>query len=244
MQKAIISIEDRRFWSDPGIDIRGLGRAFIADLTGSATQGASTIAEQFVKNALAEQGNRTIFEKLREAAMAYHLTRRWRKYQILTQYLNSIYFGNGAYGIESAARVYFGTSCTTTRARRPAPTARCGDSPRPACASVLAPWQAALLAGMVANPSAFNPAVRPTARRRWAGATRCSCDAPAGLPVALPVRIRAQSAAADDARHRAARGAARGAVLHELAAAADPLGAGSGAASRRRWPTIAPTTAG
>ena len=108
MQEAIVSIEDRRFWTNPGVDIRGIARAFIADVTGGATQGASTITEEFVKNALAEQNNRTVFEKLREAALAYHLTRKWQKTKILTEYLNSIYFGNGAYGIESAARVYFG----------------------------------------------------------------------------------------------------------------------------------------
>ena len=108
MQDAIVSIEDKRFWTNPGVDIRGIARAFIADVTGGARQGASTIAQQFVKNALAEQNNRTVFEKLREAALAYHLTRKWTKEKILTEYLNSIYFGNGAYGIESAARVYFG----------------------------------------------------------------------------------------------------------------------------------------
>ena len=77
MRDAIVSVEDKRFWTDPGVDVRGLGRALLADVTGGATQGASTIAEQFVKNALAEEGNRTIFEKLREAALAYHLTHRW-----------------------------------------------------------------------------------------------------------------------------------------------------------------------
>ena len=109
MQDAIVSIEDKRFWTNPGVDIRGIGRAFFADVTGNSRQGASTIAQQFVKNALSEQGNRTVFEKLREAALAYHLTREWTKEKILTEYLNSIYFGNGAYGIESAARVYFGS---------------------------------------------------------------------------------------------------------------------------------------
>ena len=103
-----MSIEDKRFWTDPGVDIRGIARAFVADVTGGARQGASTIAQQFVKNALSEQNNRTVFEKLREAALAYHLTRKWSKQKILTEYLNSIYFGNGAYGVESAARVYFG----------------------------------------------------------------------------------------------------------------------------------------
>jgi penicillin-binding protein 1A len=58
-------------------------------------QGASTIPQQFVKGALATQTKRTVFEKLREAALAYHLTRKWSKTKILTEYLNSIYFGNG-----------------------------------------------------------------------------------------------------------------------------------------------------
>jgi penicillin-binding protein 1A len=164
MRRAIVSVEDRRFWTDPGVDLRGIARAAIADLSGSSQQGASTIAEQFVKNALSEQDNRTILEKLREAALAYHLTRRWPKSRIMTQYLNSIYFGNGAYGVESAARVYFGkvhgynSSVSSTQAG-----AGCGDAPRTPCASVLEPWEAALLAGMVADPSAFDPTLHPAA---------------------------------------------------------------------------------
>src|SRR5438874_122598 len=80
----------------------------IADVTsGGAVQGAATITQQFVKNALAAQNDRTVFEKLREAALAYHLTRKWSKEKILTQYLNTVYFGNGAYGIEAAARTYW-----------------------------------------------------------------------------------------------------------------------------------------
>jgi penicillin-binding protein 1A len=174
MKHAIVAVEDKRFWTDPGVDIRGIGRALVADVSGGATQGASTIAQQFVKNALAQQNNRTVLEKLREAALAYHLTREWSKEKILNEYLNSIYFGNGAYGVESAARVYFGRvhgldqAAVTTGA-----TTGCGDSipghPVPSCASVLAPWEAALLAGMVANPSAFDPIAHPqaaTARRK------------------------------------------------------------------------------
>jgi penicillin-binding protein 1A len=170
MRDAVISTEDKRFWGDPGIDFRGIARALVADVTGGATQGASTIAQQFVKNALAQQGNRTVLEKLREAALAFHLTHKWSKKKILTEYLNSIYFGNGAYGVESAARVYFGkflgldgspssTSISTTKG--------CGDSTpgvtRPSCASMLSPDQAALLAGMVANPTAFDPILHPQA---------------------------------------------------------------------------------
>ena len=129
---------------------------------GGATQGASTIAQEFVKNALSEQNNRTVFEKLREAALAYHLTRRWSKEKIMEEYLNSIYFGNGAYGVESAARVYFGKehgydSVSATGQSN----SGCGDAPRPSCASKLEPWEAAMLAGIVAAPSAFDPIANP-----------------------------------------------------------------------------------
>jgi penicillin-binding protein 1A len=158
MRRAIVSVEDRRFWSDPGVDLRGIARAVLADVTGGSRQGASTIAQQFVKNALSEQDNRTIFEKLREAALAYHLTRRWPKKRILEEYLNSIYFGNGAYGVESAARVYFGKAHGYDSAAAPGQTSSgCGDAPRPSCASMLTPDEGAMLAGMVADPSAFDP---------------------------------------------------------------------------------------
>ena len=108
MKHAIISIEDRRFYTNSGVDLRGIARAAVEDVTsGGAVQGASTIPQQFVKISLAAENERTVFQKLREAALAYHLTRKWSKERILRNYLNSIYFGNGAYGIESAARTYF-----------------------------------------------------------------------------------------------------------------------------------------
>ena len=169
MRRAIVALEDRRFWSEPGVDIRGLFRAALNDITGGPTEGASTIAEQFVKNALAEQANRTIFEKLREAVLAYHLTREWPRSKILREYLNSIYFGHGAYGVESAARVYFGRQLGYVQnATASTPPSACGDAdqadPRlPTCASKLDPAQAALLAGMVANPAAFDPVAHPAA---------------------------------------------------------------------------------
>jgi penicillin-binding protein 1A len=170
MVHAIIAVEDKRFWSDPGVDLRGVARAVLADLTGGATQGASTIAEQFVKNTLKAEGNRTVFEKLREAALAFQLTHKWTRVKILTEYLNSIYFGHGAYGVESASRVYFGQQLGyDPNAPSDGGTSRCGDSipghPVPSCASQLKPAQAALLAGMVANPSAFDPLANPRAAR-------------------------------------------------------------------------------
>jgi penicillin-binding protein 1A len=156
MRNAIIAIEDRRFYENSGVDVRGIGRAFVQDvLSRKAVQGGSTIAQQFVKNALRAQSDRTVLQKAREAALAYHLTRKWPKSKILTQYLNSIYFGNGAYGVESAARTYFG--------RQP-DHQDCGTRSH-LCISELRPEEAALIAGVVANPTAYDPVVHPAAAR-------------------------------------------------------------------------------
>ncbi|MDP2710063.1 MAG: transglycosylase domain-containing protein [Solirubrobacteraceae bacterium] len=156
MQHAIISIEDERFYQNDGVDLRGIGRALVQDiLSGSAAQGGSTITQQFVKNATEAHNRRTLLEKIREAALAYHLTRQWSKQKILTEYLNSIYFGNGAYGIESAARTYFGNAPDHIG---------CGKTER-RCASELQPHESALLAGMVASPSGYDPIVNPEAAK-------------------------------------------------------------------------------
>jgi penicillin-binding protein 1A len=150
IKNAVVSIEDSRFYEHNGVDFQGIGRALIKDiLSQSAAQGASTITEQFVKNALEAEGSRTIFEKFREAALAYRLERHWSKDKILTEYLNTIYFGEGAYGIEAAARTYFGNA-------HPG----CGTATEP-CASVLEPWEAATLAGIIASPSAYDPKIYP-----------------------------------------------------------------------------------
>ena len=122
MKNAIIAIEDQRFWENAGVDVRGIGRALYQDVVQKrVVQGGSTITQQFVKQAIEAQEERTLFNKLREAALAFHLTRKWTKQKILKEYLNSIYFGNGAYGIESAARTYFGWAhpgCGEGHARR------------------------------------------------------------------------------------------------------------------------------
>jgi penicillin-binding protein 1A len=152
---AVIAIEDERFYENSGVDLRGIGRAFFQDVVQRRqAQGGSTIAQQFVKNALQAQAHRTVFEKLREAAMAYHLTRKWPKERILTEYLNSVYFGNGAYGIEAAARTYFGADPSH---------AGCGTPGKPMCASQLTPAEAALLAAIIASPSRFDPIANPGA---------------------------------------------------------------------------------
>ena len=80
MKQAIVSIEDRRFYTNSGVDIRGIARAAVQDVTSKrAVQGASTIPQQFVKISLAAENERTVFQKLREAALAYQLTRAWSK---------------------------------------------------------------------------------------------------------------------------------------------------------------------
>ncbi len=157
VRDAVISIEDKRFMTNSGIDLRSLARAFVADvLHQSAVQGASTIEQQFVKNALSQQAHRTILEKLKEAALAFHLAHHWSKLKILTEYLNTIYFGNGAYGIEAAAQTYFGQE----------PAHRdCGLPKYPLCIQELEPWEAALLAGIIQSPTGYNPVTDPAAAR-------------------------------------------------------------------------------
>jgi len=150
IKNAVVSIEDARFYEHNGVDFKGIGRALVKDiLSASAAEGASTITQQFVKNALEAQGDRTLFVKFKEAALAYRLEHHWSKDKILTEYLNTIYFGEGAYGIEAAARTYFGSA-------HPG----CGTEAEP-CASVLEPWEAAMLAGIIQSPSAYDPKIYP-----------------------------------------------------------------------------------
>jgi penicillin-binding protein 1A len=150
VKNAVVSIEDSRFYGHTGVDFQGIGRALVKDvLSMSAAQGASTITQQFVKNALEAQGDRSLFVKFKEAALAYRLERHWSKDKIITEYLNTVYFGQGAYGIEAAARTYFG-------AAHPG----CGTETEP-CAAVLEPWEAAMLAGVIQSPSAYDPKVFP-----------------------------------------------------------------------------------
>src|SRR5215213_1186202 len=155
MQHAIVAIEDRRFYENSGVDLKGIGRALFQDVVErKAVQGGSTLAQQFVKLALAAQDQRTVLQKAREAALAFHLTRKWSKEKILTEYLNSIYFGNGAYGVESAARTYFG-------AAHP----QCGRAAL-RCASELTPAESALLAGVVSSPSGYDPVANPASAKK------------------------------------------------------------------------------
>ena len=116
----MVAIEDERFYEHRGVDYRASGAPCRRHHARRLDPGRLDDHQQFVKNALEAQGQPTYFQKLREAAYAYHLERQWDKDKILTQYLNTIYFGEGAYGIEAAARTYFGCSYPGCgRRRRP-----------------------------------------------------------------------------------------------------------------------------
>ena len=139
MKQAIVAIEDRRFFEHRGVDLHAIFRAVWADITsGNVVQGGSTITQQFIKNAYVHSAP-SISRKLKEAALAWQLEQRWSKDRILTAYLNTIYFGNGAYGIQQAAQTYFHDG-----------------------AQALTLPEAALLAGMPQNPSRYDPVTNPT----------------------------------------------------------------------------------
>ena len=155
MAEAVISVEDRRFLTEPAIDYRGVARALVADVFGgSGTQGGSTITEQFVKTALNEgqPQDRTIVEKIKEAFTAFQLTHLWHKQKILTEYLNTANFGV-ATGVEAAAQAWFGND----------PTSNLYDCGRHAnvndlaslCVTGLNADEAALLAGIIDSPNTY-----------------------------------------------------------------------------------------
>jgi membrane peptidoglycan carboxypeptidase len=107
VKQSIVAAEDRTFWTNKGIDVTGVLRAAWNNLTGGQTQGASTITQQYARIAADLQGV-TYSRKLREAVIAWKLSRKYSKQQILEFYLNTVSFGRGAYGIEAAAQAFFG----------------------------------------------------------------------------------------------------------------------------------------
>ena len=110
---ATISLEDRDFYTNPGVNIEGLGRAFISNLRGRDVQGGSSLTQQLIKNVLIdpeERYEKSYSRKIKEVILALAITQRYSKDQILEWYLNLNFYGHFAYGIESAAKVYFGKS--------------------------------------------------------------------------------------------------------------------------------------
>jgi penicillin-binding protein 1A len=137
---AVVAIEDHRFWHEPGIDPVGIARAALTDITHlRIVQGGSTISQQVAKNLFLTNA-RTFRRKVQELLLTFWLEEHFSKREILEIWLNRVYFGSGAWGIDAAARVYFGIS-----ARR------------------LSLWQAAVIAGLPRAPSRFNPRADPGA---------------------------------------------------------------------------------
>lgn len=189
LKRAVIDTEDRDFYRNPGIDGRAIARAALTDLRARRfVQGGSTITQQLARN-LYLSPRRTLLRKAVEAIDALRLTRTLTKDEILALYLNDAYFGEGAYGVEAAARTYFGRGVRE-----------------------LAPPDLALLAGLLRAPSADDPRLNPGAallRRREvlsrmvaAGdLTPGAAHAVGGAPLALAPRRAAGSYALDAARH-------------------------------------------
>lgn len=141
---AVLAAEDRDFYSNPGVSIKGTLRAAISDVTGGDTQGGSGITQQYAKNAYLSDA-KTLSRKLKELMISVKLSREYSKDQILEWYLNTVYFGRGAYGIEAAAQAYFHTDV-----------------------SKLDVAQGAVLAALLRAPSYYDPAANPAeAKARW-----------------------------------------------------------------------------
>jgi membrane peptidoglycan carboxypeptidase len=143
VREAVLAAEDRSFYTNPGFDLTGILRATWSQLQGGVG-GGSTITQQYVKNALV--GDQvSLWRKYKELIVSLKVSRQRSKDEILTDYLNTIYFGRGAYGIQSAAQAYFGTDV-----------------------GQLTPAQGALLAGVIQSPSRWDPAIDPQkAVQRW-----------------------------------------------------------------------------
>ena len=135
LRKATVAIEDRRFYQHGGVDYEGIARALWKDIrAGRVVEGGSTITQQLARTLYISNQERTLERKLKEACLAIKLSEAWPKNRILTAYLNHVYYGNRAYGVEAASQTYF-----SRRARG------------------LNLNQAALLAGLTQAPSAYDP---------------------------------------------------------------------------------------
>jgi len=176
VKAATVAVEDANFYTNPGVDIRGIVRALWLNRQGTIMSGGSTITQQLARIVLLEPDERaqqTYGRKIREAILALRLSREYSKDQILQFYLNEVYYGNMAYGIEEAARSYFG---------KPAGELQTGE--------------AALLAGLVQSPTELNPFTNPDGAKnrqrivleqmvKTGALTRAEADAAFAAPLVL-----------------------------------------------------------
>ncbi len=144
LEDAVLAAEDSRFYEHPGYDLRSMARAAVVNLDrGEVTQGGSTITQQYVKNTFFRNAPRTFKRKARELRLAIEIERRYSKDEILDRYLNTVYLGQGAYGVKVAAKIYFGRPVSSLTLR-----------------------EAALLAGIIKAPSFFDPREHPKRARQ------------------------------------------------------------------------------
>lgn len=144
VQQAVLAAEDRNFYHEPGVSPTGIARALWVNVRGGELQGGSTITQQYVKNAYLTQA-RTFSRKIKEIFISVKLGQERSKDQILQDYLNTIYFGRGAYGIEAASRAYFGKDV-----------------------SQLTVTEGAVLAASIRSPAGYDPTKHPqAAKARW-----------------------------------------------------------------------------
>lgn len=142
LREAVIATEDQRYYEHPGIDLLGLIRAIVVDIrAGAKVQGGSTITQQYVKQAFVGDES-SLKRKVSEAVLAYRVEQRYSKDRILEMYLNTIYFGHGAYGVQTAAKTYFGKSV-----------------------QALTVPESAVLAGVIKSPRSYSPYLEPEAAK-------------------------------------------------------------------------------
>ncbi len=143
IQRAVIATEDQRFYEHEGVDWKAISRALFADIeSGKIVEGGSTLTQQFVKNTFVTP-EQTFNRKIKEAALAYQIEKQYSKKEILTGYLNTIFFGQSSYGVETASQTYFGKSAA--------------DLNLP---------ESALLAGMIRSPNIYSPYTNPDKAKR------------------------------------------------------------------------------
>lgn len=152
LQDAVVAAENRSFWTDRGIDPVGIARAFYNNLRGRPVQGASTITQQYIK-VLYLTSERSLTRKAKEAVLSLKIRRELSKQEILQGYLNTIYFGRGAYGVEAAAQAFFAKSAAELNLR-----------------------ECAVLASVLNNPSAMDPANGREAKAELKGRYRYVLD--------------------------------------------------------------------
>ena len=139
LKDAVLAAEDSRFFEHPGYDLRAIARAALVNLeSGEIEQGGSTITQQYVKNTFFKTAPRTFKRKARELRLAIEIERRYSKEEILDRYLNTVYMGQGAYGVKVASKIYFGHGVEGVNVQ-----------------------EAALLAGVIKAPSFFDPRDNP-----------------------------------------------------------------------------------